>query len=168
MNPIVHATSATARHIDTPSIDKAEDGIFTGTVYVVFTSIEATLLAVRVAAGFANALGLPVTVVHFQLVPYPLPMDHPAGRSPIESEEFRAGVKTLDLDLQLRTYLCRSDREAIPRAFRAHSLIVFSNRRRWWTSRSSRWSRTLEAAGHFVVSVDATEHKEPFHVCEHA
>lgn len=164
MNRFMEAALETARGIDVPRAGQQEHGIFTGTVYVVFTSIEETLLAVRVAAGFANALGLPVTVVHFQLVPYPLPMDHPADRSPIESEEFRSGVKNLDLDLQLRTYVCRSDREAIPRAFRAHSLILVSNRRRWWTSRSSRWSRTLEAAGHFVVSVDATEHKEPFHV----
>jgi hypothetical protein len=163
MNTLIETTPVTARDTDGPRLEAPDRGIHTGTVYVVFTSIEETLHAVQAAAGFAKTLGLPVTVVHFQVVPYPLPVDCPAGRSPLESEEFRTRVEQLDLDLPLRTYLCRTERDAIPGAFRAHSLIIVSNRRRWGITRSSRWSRKLEAAGHFVVPVDAAERKESSH-----
>jgi hypothetical protein len=163
MKALMQTAPVSARDSGGPEIDEQGQGIFTGTVYVVFTSIEETLLAAGVAAGFANPLGLPVTVVHFQIVPYPLPVDGTAGCSPIESDEFRTRVASLDLHVQLRTYRCRRERDAMPRAFYAPSLIVLSNRRRWWTTRSSHWRKTLEAAGHYVVSVNAPEHKEPFH-----
>jgi hypothetical protein len=42
------------------------------------------------------------------------------------------------------------------RAARPHSLIVIAGRRSWWPTRTERWRRSLEAAGHFVVFVDTT------------
>ena len=48
--------TAPSRHA-TPTgreLEEQNPGIFTGAVYVVFTSIEETLIAVQVAAGFAK------------------------------------------------------------------------------------------------------------------
>ena len=138
--------------------------IRTDAVYVVFTSIDETLVAVRVAGDFAKTLGVPVTLVHFRAVPYALPVDEPCGMSPVETDAFlsrlRAGGSRRPRPcLLVPRRRCRS----IPLAFNPHSLIVVAGRRRWWPTESERWRRTLEAAGHFVVFVDKAEHKERSH-----
>jgi hypothetical protein len=134
--------------------------IHTNTVYVVFTTVDETLAAVRVAAEFAKALAVPLTVVHFRTVPYAAPIEMPGGISPIETEGFIARLRREKLDVRLRVYLCRDERRAIPFVFKPHSLITAGgHRRHWWPTRSQRLRRALEAAGHFVVFVDISEHR---------
>jgi len=137
----------------TPTID-------TDTVYVVFTTVAETLAAVRVAAEFAKALDVPLTIVHIRTVPYATPIEAPGGIYPIETEGFVARLRREGLDVRLRVYLCRDDRRAIPFVFKPHSLITAGgHRRHWWPTRSQRLRRALEAAGHFVVFVDTSEHR---------
>jgi hypothetical protein len=134
--------------------------IHTNTVYVVFTTVDETLAAVRVAAEFAKALDVPLTVVHFRTVPYAAPIEMPGGISAIETEGFVERLWAEGLDVRLRVYLCRDERQAIPFVFKAHSLIMAGgHRRHWWPTRSRRLHRVLEAAGHFVVFVDAPEYR---------
>jgi hypothetical protein len=132
----------------------------TDTVYVVFTSIDGTLSAVRVAGNFAKALGVPVTLIHFRTVPYALRVDEPSGMSPVETDAFITRLRAEGLDIRVRVYLCRDGRRAIPVALKPHSLIVVAGERSWWPTRSERWRRLLEAEGHFVVFVDTSGHKE--------
>lgn len=151
--------------VDTPgpSVEHGKPGIRTDTVYVVYTTLEDTLAAARVAGDFAKALEVPVTIIHFRPVPFPLPVDEPTGMSPVETEEFLTCLQAEGLDVRVRVCLCRDARQAIPSAFQSHSLVVVAGRRSWWPTESERWRRTLEAAGHFVVFVDKSEHKERSH-----
>jgi hypothetical protein len=132
--------------------------IRTDAVYVVFTSIDETLAAVRFAGEFAAALGASLTLVHFRTVPYVLPVDAPNGLSPVETDAFvdRLGDAACEtgITVRVRVYLCRNVQHVIPLAFKPHSMIVMAGRRTWWPTRTERWRRTLEAAGHFVVFVD--------------
>ena len=139
----------------------ATDGptISTKAVYVMHTTVDETLAAIRVAADFAAVLSVPVTVVHFRTVPFTLPVETPPGISPIETEAFAERLAAEGLDVRLRVYLCREERQAAPSAFERHSLIMVGGRRRWWPTRASRLGRMLEAAGHFVVFVDVGEHR---------
>jgi len=137
--------------------------IRTDAVYAVFTSIDDTLTAVRVASNFAKPLGIPVTLVHFRSVPYPLAVDQPSGISPVETEGFLERLRQEGLDVSVRVYLCRDKRQALSRAFKPHSLIVVAGPRRWWRTESDWWHRALELAGHFVVFVDEVGHKETAH-----
>jgi hypothetical protein len=146
-----------------PPVEQSGQGIRTDVVYVVHTSIEETLAAVRVAAAFAKPLGVPVTLVHVRTVPYPLAVDEPPGVSPITTAAFLTRLQADGLDVRVRVCLCRDARRAIPSTFRSHSLIVVAGRRRWWPTESERWRRMLEADGHFVVFVDKSEHKERSH-----
>jgi hypothetical protein len=136
--------------------------IRTDRIYILYTGVEQTLAAARVAGPFAEALGIPLTVVHFRTVPYPLPLDGPAGISPIETAEFLRRLRGYGFDAQIRVFLCRDDQQVMPRALNPHSLVVLAGRRSWWPTRVERSRRTLEAAGHFVVFVDAA------YVQEHA
>jgi hypothetical protein len=133
--------------------------ICTDAVYVVHTSIDDTFAAVRVAGDFAKALGVPVTLVHVRTVHYALPLDEPGGISPVETEAFVTRLRAEGLDIRVRVYLCRDEHQAIPSAFKSHSLIVLAGRRSWLPNESARWRRMLESAGHFVVFVDNSERR---------
>jgi hypothetical protein len=129
-----------------------------GEVYVVFTSLEGTLAAVRVARDLAGGLGAPLTLIDFRTVPFPSAVESPGMRSPIEADAFVERLRDEGCELRARVYLCRDASKAFPAAFRRHSLIVIGGLRRWWPTRPERWRRELEAAGHFVVFVDEHEH----------
>jgi hypothetical protein len=137
-----------------PAFERLVPVIRTDGVYVVFTTVEETLGAVRVAARLAQAMAAPLTVIHFRAVPYPLSIGAPAGVSPVETERFVGRLRAEGFDARVRVYLCRSERDAAAGAFKPHSLIVVAGRRSWWPTPAERWRRRLEAAGHFVVFVE--------------
>jgi len=130
----------------------------TNAVYVVYTSPDETFAALRIAGGFASALNVPLILVHYRTVPYPLPVDVPTGISPIQSEEFLERLRVERIDVVGRVYLCRDDRRAIGAALNMPSLVVVGGRRRWWRSKAHSWQRALEAAGHYVVFVEEHSH----------
>jgi hypothetical protein len=154
MNKIIPLPSGRLESSGDLGVELDSAAIRTDTLYVVYTSIGETLAAVRIASGFAKSLAIPVTVIHFRTVPYALPVDAPCGLSPIQTEAFSEGLRTVDCDVHVHVCLCRNERQAIPQAFRRQSLIVVGGRRHWWPTRSERMRRMLEAAGHFVVFVD--------------
>ena len=163
MSHIIQLASAAVANRGTPVPEPHDPAIRTDTVHVVFTSIDDTLAAVRVAGDFAKALGVPVTLIHVRTVRYELPVDEPGGMSPVATDAFIGRLRAEGLDMRVRVYLCRDRRPAIRLAFKPHSLIVVAGRRGWWPTESERWRRMLEAAGHFVVFIDASEHKEKTH-----
>ncbi|HEX7136994.1 MAG TPA: hypothetical protein VF219_04075 [Vicinamibacterales bacterium] len=135
----------------------------TDAVSVLFTTEPETLIAARVAAPLAAAMSVPLTVIHFRTVPYPLSVDAPVGLSPVEGEAFKQRLQEEDIDARVRVYLCRSLKNVLPMAFRGHSLIAIGGRRRWWPTANERWRRRLEAAGHFVLFVDVRDAVGPHH-----
>jgi len=132
--------------------------IQTNAVYVVYTSTDETFAALRIADGFATALSVPLILIHYRTVPYPLAVDGPTGISPIQSEEFLERLGAECLDVQSRVHLCRDDRQAIARGLTSPSLVIVGGRRRWWPTRAESSRRALEAAGHYVVFVEETSH----------
>jgi hypothetical protein len=123
-------------------------------VYVLFTGLEETLGAIRVAKRLAAALAGRVTVVHFRQLDFGMPLEAPAGVSPAETDLFRDRLEAEDCDADVSVCLCRDARRALPTAIDQHSLVVIGGRHRWWPTPADRWRRTLEAAGHLVVFVD--------------
>ena len=149
--PVVAGTSGHSK------ARQADPAIRTDGVYVVFTSLDETLAALRATAGFSAALGVPVTLVHFREVPYELPVDGPGGVSPIETDAFMRRLRTEGLAPRVHVCLCRDYRRAIPMVFKPNSLIVVAGRRGWWPTQSKRWRRALEDQGHFVVFVNTSK-----------
>jgi hypothetical protein len=137
--------------------DRSSFAIRTDRIYLLYTGIEQTLSAARAAAPFAKALGVPLTVVHFRTIPYPLAVDAPPGISPIETAAFLQRLRHAGLDARIHVYLCRNDQQTMPRALRTHSLIVLGGHHSaWWPSRIDRSRRLLEAAGYFVIFVETS------------
>ena len=162
MNPLMQFRMASGESADEREIAAHQQregvpSIRTDHVYVVFTTVEETLAAVRVADEFARALHVPLTVVHFRTVPYPLTQERPTGVSPVEAEEFVGHIRLNGFNLRSRVFLCRDERQALPTAFKAHSLVVIGGRHHWWPTAAERMRKTLEEAGHYVVFVDSKE-----------
>jgi hypothetical protein len=151
--------SATTRQPAPPSARTPHNhDLRTNAVYVVYTSTEQTLAALRIAGGFAEALSVPLILIHYRTVPYPLAVDSPTGVSPIHSEEFRQRLRAERIDVVSRVYLCRNEGHAIGAALNMPSLVVVGGRRRWWPTKAQSWQRALEAAGHYVVFVEEHSH----------
>jgi hypothetical protein len=125
-----------------------------GDVYVLFTSPDETLRAVRVARRLARAKASGVTLVHFRPIDFGAPLEEPGGLSPVQTEDFKERLGADDSDTRIRVCLCRDARQAIPSIIPAHSLVVIGGHRRWWPTRSDRWRRTLEDRGYVVVFVN--------------
>jgi hypothetical protein len=143
--------------------ERSVPAVGTEGISVLFTDVDGTMEAIRVASALGKAMAAPLTLVHVRAVPYPLSLDAPAGMSPVETDEFVRRVRSEGIDVRVRVYLCRNEEQAMLTAFGRHSLIVIGGRRSWWPTASERLRRRLEAAGHFVVFVEAFEQKEPFH-----
>jgi hypothetical protein len=122
-------------------------------VYVLFTGFVETLRAVRVASQLASATRGDVTVIHFRPIGFLMPLDHPSGLSPVETDAFKARLAAVDCDARVRVCLCRNAREALRSVLDRHSLVVIGGRRRWWPTPSNHWRRMLEAEGYVVVFV---------------
>jgi hypothetical protein len=131
----------------------------TDVIYVVYTTVDATLVAVDVADRLARGLTAPIDLVHFRRVPYAVPVEVPGGISPIQTEAFVHQLRARGIDVRLRVYLCRDERRTVPFAFKPHALIVLAGTRSWWPTETERMRRALEAAGHFVIFVDPAEHR---------
>lgn len=141
-------------------LDANVPSIRTDAVHVVFTSIDDTLVALRVAADLARTMSAPLKLVHLRAIPYSLTVDGPNGQSPVETDEFVERVRAEGIEMRVRVYQCRSERRAIPLAFKRRSIVVIAGRHRRWATGAERLRRHLEAAGHYVVFVDIDEHPE--------
>jgi len=160
MGEVVHVLPRAAREILTTDVEpRPPAAVRTHTIYVVQTSIEGTLAAVPVAAELARTLKVPVTVVQFRTFRRLAPPDPLAGVAPSEIDPFIERVRADGLDIRVRVYLCRDERQAFPLAFNRHSLIVLAGRARWWPARVERWRRTFERAGHIVLFVDTSSNR---------
>jgi hypothetical protein len=137
---------------DTTAGDRSACAICTREVCVLSTSIDDTRLAIGVAQDLARALAVPLTVVAFNTATdpnSPLPTDDPSDAL----SSLVRGLRFQGSDIRVRSYVCETERQAIPFAFRPHSLIVMGARRSWLPTRTERVLRSLEAAGHFVLCV---------------
>jgi hypothetical protein len=138
-----------------PARPQESDAVQCAEVYVLFTSFEETLAALRVARDLADSLDGSVRLVDFRVVPPGAPVEAPTGRSPIETDAFLDRVRAEGIDVRMNVYVCRDARGTIPVVFKDHSLIVIGARHHPWPTRAERWRRILERRGHFVLFVDA-------------
>jgi hypothetical protein len=154
---IDHDVTPVSRRPDARYPAECDPSIRSDAVYVLFTTIEATLAAARVGHDFATAISVPLKLIHVRTVPYPLSVDSPTGVSPLETDEFLERLSAAGVDAEFHVVLCRDERRAIPSAVPRHSLVVLAGPRHWWPTRPERWRRALDSAGHFVVFIDLND-----------
>src|SRR5215472_4868680 len=75
-------------------------------ISMVFTSVEATLAALRKAGNLAASLGARITLLAPQVVPYPLPLGSPPVLLDWNERRFRVIAEQSPVETIVRLYLC--------------------------------------------------------------
>lgn len=120
-------------------------------VIVIFTSVDATLQALKEAGNLAHQLNGRIMLVAPQVVPYPLPLASPPVLLDWNERRLRVIADESAVETIVRIYLCRDRWQALEQALRPHSVVVVGGRKRWWPTRESRLARRLRRAGHQVI-----------------
>ena len=131
-----------------PTPQEVESGL---NISVVFTSIAATLAALKQAGSLANRLGAHITLVVPQIVPRPLPLDSPPVLIDWNENRFRTIASESPVDTSIQIYLCRDRWETLESVLTPHSLVVVGGRKRWWPTPESRLANKLRKSGHEVI-----------------
>jgi hypothetical protein len=120
-------------------------------VAVVFTSVEATLAALREAGLLAARLGGRITLLVPQVVPYPLPLSSPPVLIDWNERRFSVLAAESPVETTVRLYLCRDRMETLLKVLTPHSLVVVGGPKRWWPNGEKSLVRKLRRAGHEVI-----------------
>jgi hypothetical protein len=121
---------------------------------VIFTSLDATVAALKKAGALAESLGARITLVVIQLVPYPLPLTSPPVLLDFQEKRFRDIATAIPVEIRVQLYLCRDVFETLDKVVQPHSLVVIGGRKRWWPTREKRLARKLQSA-HQVIFTEA-------------
>jgi hypothetical protein len=124
-------------------------------VSVVFTSVDATLAALKEAGRLlgnqASSLGGRITLIVPQIVPYPLPLDSPPVLVDFNERRLRVIASNCRVETRVSIYLCRDALEILQSVLKPHSLVVVGSRKRWWPTAEKRLAAKLRRFGHQVV-----------------
>jgi hypothetical protein len=120
-------------------------------ISVVFTSVDATLRALKEAGDLASRLGGRITLIVPQIVPYPLPLASPPVLVDFNERRLRVIASNCRVETRVSIYLCRDPLETLKSVLKPHSLVVVGSRKRWWPTAEKRLAAELRRAGHEVV-----------------
>jgi hypothetical protein len=120
-------------------------------ISVVFTSVNATLTALKEAGNLARSLGGRITLIVPQIVPYPLPLTSPPVLVDFNERRLRVIANNCRVETCVSIYLCRDPLEILQSVLKPHSLVVVGTRKRWWPTAERRLAKKLRSFGHQVV-----------------
>jgi hypothetical protein len=120
-------------------------------ISVVFTSVDATLLALKEAGNLVASLGGRITLIVPQVVPYPLPLTSPPVLVDFNERRLRVIASQSLVETRVSIYLCRDPLETLQSILKPHSLVVIGSRKKWWPTAETRLAKKLRHLGHQVV-----------------
>jgi hypothetical protein len=123
---------------------------------VVYTSFDATIAALKMAAALASGLSAHITLLVPQVVPYPLALENPQVL--LEFTHKRLGVVATDIPVEttIRTYLCRDRLVTLSAVLKPGSIVVIGARKKWLPTREKILVRRLRRFGHDVILTETT------------
>jgi len=131
-------------------------------ISVVFTSVDATLEALKEAGHLARMLDGRITLIVPQLVPYPLPLASPPVLVDFNERRLRVLTENCRVDMRVAIYLCRDAWETLQSVLNPGALVVIGTPKRWWPTREKRLASKLRKLGHEVI---VTEGHKPCSTC---
>ena len=123
-------------------------------IYVLFTEMRETLVALQSAAALSTGLPAEIALIVPLLVPYPLLLEEPPVPLGFLCRRITQLAAAVTTEIEAYVYLCRDPASTIAAALRPQSLVVIGRRNRWLFGRSRRVARKLQHLGHHVVLAD--------------
>jgi hypothetical protein len=121
-------------------------------IFVVFTSAELTLPALKEATSLASGPGDRITLLVPQVARFPLQLDTPPVPVEFCEQRCREMVSQIPVETSVHIYLCRDKLQTLLSALKPGSLVILCGRtRRWWPTRDEVLARALRRAGHEVI-----------------
>jgi hypothetical protein len=120
-------------------------------IVVIFTSVEATAAALKMAGALAQNLDAQITLVAPIVVPYPLPVSRPPVALDFLEKRFQNIANESPVDIRVRLYLCRDRLQTLSRVLKPHSLVIVGGLKHWWSVRERNLARRLQDFGHEVI-----------------
>lgn len=120
-------------------------------ISVVFTTVNATLAALKEAGNLAGSLGGRITLIVPQIVPYPLPLSKPPVLADFNERRLRVIVSGCRIETRISIHLCRNPLETLRSVLKPHSLVLLGSRKSWWPTAEKRLAAQLRRDGHEVV-----------------
>jgi hypothetical protein len=124
-------------------------------LFVLFTSPDRTLKALRRAAELAVPIGGRVVILAIQVVPYQLPLDEASMPMKFILQRFAETAADLYPHVSIVGYLCRDRMEALKQILTPESPVLIGVRKRWWKTHDEKLAQTLRGSGFAVLQVDA-------------
>jgi hypothetical protein len=119
-------------------------------IAVVFTSVAATLAALKEAGTLAATLGARITLLVPKVVPYPLSLATTPALDEFHQKRFRVLTAECPVETTVQVCLCRDPFEALSMALSPASLVFLSAPTRWWSNPEKTLAAKLRRAGHEV------------------
>jgi hypothetical protein len=123
-------------------------------VCVPYTGSDLTRAALSAVAVLTRNLGVHVSLVVVQVVPFPLPLDRPAISPRFFEQELKALVRGIEVPVDTQVVIARDREVGFDRAISPGSLVVLATRKRWWPTPQAKLARLLACAGHSVALLE--------------
>ena len=120
-------------------------------VVVLYTTVQETLKALKMAAHFAHDLSARIRLLVLEVVPYPLPIDQPDVTLPFTQQRFRTLAESASIETKVDVHLVRDPLRTIDSVLEPHSVVVLGGRCPWWPTAQGRLAKQLKRTGHMVV-----------------
>ena len=133
---------------DGPTLAPAENKL---NISVVFTSVEATLAALKEAGELANSLGARLTLLVPQVVPYPRPLESPPVLLEFSENRFQGLASQSPVETTVQIYLCRDKLQTLTTVLTPGSIVIVGGRRKWWPTQEEALARQLRRSGYEVI-----------------
>jgi hypothetical protein len=142
----------TTRRPPPPKVDHGDQRLH---IAVIFTSMESTVAALRRAGALAASLNARITLLVFQLVPFPLPLESPPVLLDWNERRFQAIATESRVETTVQLYLCRDRIETLPSALGSNSVVIIgAGKSPWPFTREKRLARQLRHRGHEVIFIE--------------
>jgi len=123
-------------------------------ITVLYTTPEATGVALTSAAALAGNLGATIRLVIMRIVPFPLPLNTPPVPIEFSERHARKLARRVGVVPEVQILDCRDREEALLKILPSQSVVVMGVRHRWFPTRQTRLARMLRGKGHEVVLVE--------------
>ena len=121
-------------------------------ISVVFTSVDATLAALKEAGRLASSLGARISLLVPQVVSYATPLESSPVHAEFNERRFQVIAGQSLVETSVHIYLCRDKLQTLNAVLGPGSLVVVGGRtRRWWPTRDQLLARKLRRLGHEVI-----------------
>ena len=125
-------------------------------VTVIATNARGTAAALRTAGRLAADLGVSISLVKMQIIPFEFLLENPPLSTDFLHRQLyglvcESGIEVEKVTIQL--WLCSDRYDGLRKILRPRSLVVIGARKRWWPKEKA-LERFLTRLGHQLIFVD--------------